>query len=160
MLIIKPALNYANEINKNFNEYLYTEDYLLYFGEKGFTEFEPVKEDCNGESYQFAIFDDAKLIGYICYRVDWYSLNAYNFGLFSFDRGNRLIGVALYKIINKLINENHIHRIDYRMISGNPVKRHYDRFCKRYNGKVFKMTDVFKDRTGNYRDGYIYEIIF
>jgi hypothetical protein len=160
MLIIKPAANYGDEINRKFNEYLYTEDYLLYFGEKGFSRFETVTNDCEGTTYQFAILDDEKLIGYISYRIDWFSLNAYNFGLFSFDRGNRLIGVALYKILNDVIDKFHIHRIEYRMISDNPVQRHYDRFCKKYNGNVVKLTDVFKDRTGKFRDEYIYEIIF
>ena len=46
------------------------------------------------------------------------------------------------------------------MVSGNPVEKHYDRFCKRYNGRKFVLTDVFKDRYGNYHNDVIYEIIF
>ena len=52
------------------------------------------------------------------------------------------------------------HRMEYRMIGGNPVERHYDNFCRRYNGKKIMLTDVFKDRYGKYHDMAIYEIIF
>ena len=46
------------------------------------------------------------------------------------------------------------------MVGGNPVEKHYDRLCKRYNGNKFVLTDVFKDRYGKYHDSVIYEIIF
>jgi hypothetical protein len=45
------------------------------------------------------------------------------------------------------------------MIGGNPVKRHYDKFCAKHNGNRVVLHDVCKDENGNYRDEYIYEII-
>ena len=62
--------------------------------------------------------------------------------------------------IEKIINDYHIHRMEWGMVSGNPVEKHYDRFCNKYHGKKFVLTDTFKDRHGNYRDNVIYEIIF
>lgn len=61
--------------------------------------------------------------------------------------------------MEKLIHEYKLHRIEWRVVSGNPVKKHYDKFCKKYNGNIIKLTDVFKDKYGNYRDSYIYEIL-
>ena len=78
----------------------------------------------------------------------------------SFDKSNPAIGFALRQIMNMLITQYHIHRIEFRCVGGNPVKRHYDNFCKRYNGRVIELKDVFKDRLGSYHNDYIYEIIF
>ena len=46
------------------------------------------------------------------------------------------------------------------MVGGNPVEKHYDKFCKKYHGKKFVLTDAIKDRCGKYHDDIIYEIIF
>ena len=83
-----------------------------------------------------------------------------NHRMYAFDKGNILIGKALKEIMDKLINEYHLHRIEWRMIGGNPVERSYDRFCKKYNGNKYVLKDVFKDRQGKYHDDCIYEIIF
>ena len=40
------------------------------------------------------------------------------------------------------------------------IEKHYDKFCKKHNEKKFVLTDVFKDRYGNYHNDVIYEIIF
>ena len=61
--------------------------------------------------------------------------------------------------MEKLVNVYNLHRIEWRMIGGNPIEKHYDKFCKKYNGKKHVLTDVFKDRYGNYHDDIIYEII-
>lgn len=45
------------------------------------------------------------------------------------------------------------------MIEGNPVKRHYDRFCKQHNRYITILHDICKDDSGNYHNEYIYEII-
>ena len=46
------------------------------------------------------------------------------------------------------------------MVSGNPVEKHYDKFCQKYRGKKYVLTDVFKDRCGKYHNAVIYETIF
>ena len=79
--------------------------------------------------------------------------------LISFDKGNINIGLAINEVLNKVIKEFKVHRIEYRMIGNNPVKKHYDKFCKKYNGRIIELRDCFKDRQGNYRNEYIYEIL-
>ena len=83
-----------------------------------------------------------------------------NFGLYSFDKGNPIIGKDILREIRRIIKEFKPHRMEWRMIGGNPVEKHYDTFCKRYNGKKFVLTDVIRDRYGNYHNDVIYEIIF
>jgi hypothetical protein len=45
------------------------------------------------------------------------------------------------------------------MIAGNPVKRHYDKFCRRYGGNIVKLHETERGPSGEYVDEYIYEII-
>ena len=108
--------------------------------------------------FQYAIVDkDKKLIGYMSYTVDWYASCVYNFGLFSFDRRNILIGRDLFDKMEELVHR--FHRVEWRMVGGNPVKNSYDNFCNKYNGSKHVMRDVFRDRNGKYRDYITYEII-
>lgn len=95
----------------------------------------------------------------LIYGIDWYSSQAYRFGLMSFDKGNPLIGRALFEIMENLINKLKLHRIEWGMVSGNPVERHYDKFCEKYNGRKIVLRDTLKDRLGEYHDSIIYEII-
>lgn len=159
-LKLVPAVLFAEEIKKESIKLFYTEDYLLY---TGYFDCNPIivsEDDQGGTLNQFAVVYDERLIGYISFRIDYYGSNAYNFGLISFEKGNINIGIALERILDKIIYEYHIHRIEFRCISGNPAKRSYDLFCKRFNGRCIELKDCFKDRTGKYRNEYIYEIIF
>ena len=52
-----------------------------------------------------------------------------------------------------------LHRVEWRMVGGNPAERGYDSFCKRHNGTKHILKDAIKDRNGNYRDDVIYEIV-
>ena len=118
-----------------------------------------ISDECQDGLRQFAILDkDEKVVGYISYHVDMYSRCVYNFGMMSF-RKSMAFSAALEKIMEGLIHDEKFHRISWRMVSGNPVEKTYDRFLKKYNGNKLIEHDVFKDKYGNYHDSYIYEII-
>ena len=156
--MLVPAILYKDEICRGFMEYNYTEDMIYYTGYLG-NSLPSIEENNDGYKYQYAIVDNGKLIGYFTYQIDWYVSCAHCFGLFSFDRNNKIIGLDVYRELKKIINDYHIHRIEWRMIGGNPVEKHYDRFCKKYHGKKFVLTDAIKDRCGKYHNDVIYEII-
>lgn len=154
-----PAIIKKNEILEAFKRYYYSNDMMYETGNLN-NWLPSIQEEPVGGSYQYAIVDkEEKLIGYLDYHVDWYNSCAHRFGLFSFDRGNPIIGKDLFKELNKLINEYKLHRIEWRMVGGNPVERSYDRFCKRFNGTKHVLRDVVKDKYGKYHDDVIYEII-
>lgn len=157
--MLKPAILYKEEIITRLMENNYTEDMMYYSGYLGNSS-PSIEADTNGKIYQYAIINNGKLIGYFAYTVDWYNSCVYNFGLYSFDKNNRQIGIDVYRELKKLINNYHIHRIEWQMIGGNPIEKHYDKFCQKYNGKKFVLTDVLKDRCGKYHNYVIYEIIF
>lgn len=153
--MLKPALLYKDELNKKFAEQLYSQDYFLYTGCDG-TWVPEIKADEG--TYQYVILNkDNQVIGYFAYSINYFNDTVHNFGLYSFNKGNPIIGIDLIKKMKELIKYH--HRIEWRMIAGNPVKRHYDKFCKRYNGNVVCLHDVTKNLKGQYVDEYIYEII-
>lgn len=156
--MLKPAILYKDKIIKNFYEHQYSEDMTFYSGWLG-NDIPDIAEKFDGCRYQYAIIDKDKVIGYFTYYIDWYKSCASNFGLYSFDKNNKIIGIDVYRELKKIINEYHIHRMEWRMIDGNPVEKHYDKFCKKYNGKKFVFTDCIKDRNGNYHNDVAYEII-
>ena len=157
--MLVPAILYKDEIRKNLLKYSYTEDMTLYSGWLG-NSIPNIQEEPDSGLHQYAIVDNDKLIGYFTYQINWYYSSAYHFGLFSFDRNNVTIGIDVYREIKKIINDYHIHRLEWRMVGGNPVEKHYDKFCQKYHGRKIVLTDSFKDRCGKYHNDIVYEIIF
>lgn len=152
-----PAILKKEEIEEHFKRYFYSDDMMYETG--NLDNWIPGITEDNG-SVQYAIVDeDGKLLGYFGYYIDWYTSSASRFGLFSFDRGNRIIGIDILKEMRKLIHKYKLHRIEWRMIGGNPVEKHYDRFCEKYRGRKIILHDATKDRYGKYHDDIIYEII-
>ena len=154
--MLEPAVCYKDDIFENFKQYYYTDDLFYYNGNLG-CWLPGIEEESEEGHYDFAIVDNGICIGYFSYQVDFYSSNVYNFGLFSFDRGNPIVGLDVFEEIEELICT--FHRVSWRMVGGNPIEKNYDKLCKKYNGKKYVLEDVMKDRYGNYHDEVIYEII-
>ena len=154
-----PAIIKKNEILEAFKRYYYSDEMMYETG--SLSNWLPnIQEETEGNYFQYAIIgENEKLIGYLDYQIDWYCSCANRFGLISFDRGNPTIGKDLFKELNKLINDYKLHRIEWRMIGGNPVERSYDRFCENFGGTKHILKDVVKDKYGKYHDDIIYEII-
>lgn len=153
-----PAIMKKTEIEEGFKKLYYTDDMFYYRGSMCSCHTN-ILDTGDGNMFQWAIVDEnEKVIGYIGYNIDWYSSNASSFGLISFDKNNPLVGIELRKVFDKLINEYKMRRIEWAMVGGNPVEKHYDRFCKKYNGNKLVMHDVIKDAQGNFHDSVFYEI--
>ena len=156
-----PAILKRDELRAAFSKKFYSDDLL--FITAGLRNWMPVIEDDPEEGvYRYAIVTNdltQKLVGYLDYKIDWYSSCASCFGLISFENGNPLIGLAVRETIDKLLNEYKLHRIEWRMLGGNPVERHYDKLCEKYHGVKHVLRDVFKDKYGKYHTDCIYEII-
>lgn len=154
--MLVPAICYKDEIERLFAREIYTDKYFYYSGYAHSHELPNIS--AKDYEYQYAIVTSAdKLIGYLAYRVDTSSNCAYNFGLYSFDKGNPLIGKDLFGKMEELVKQ--YHRVEWKMISGNPVQRHYDRFCVKHHGNIVVLHDVCKDSKGKWHDEHIYEIV-
>ena len=155
--MLKPAILYKEEIENKFKEDIYTERYFLYSGYPYSYSLPNIELQDN--VIQYAIVSNDEVVGYIAYHVDPYSSCVYNFGLYSFSefKIHSEIGLALRCVMEMLLKS--YHRVSWRMIGGNPVKRHYDKFCEMHGGVCYTLHDSIKDEDGNYRDEYLYEII-
>lgn len=158
--MLLPARSYKTEIENEFIKKFYTDDLMYYNG--GLDNWvSEISDSPNDGNYQWAVVDSHnKLVGYICYTIDWHNSTAHRFGIMSFDKGNPLMGVELIKVMRRLIDDYQLHRIEWHMVGGNPVQHAYDKLCEKYHGRRLLLKDVFKDRFGKYHDSYIYELIF
>jgi hypothetical protein len=159
--MLKPAILFKEEITRMFQELYYTDEMMYVTGCN--ENWVPEIADTPDEStIQFAILNSKnECIGYVGFRVDWYSSCAYNFAIISFDKGNINIASALKEVVDKITNEYHLRRMEWRMIGGNPVEKHYDKFCNSYsNSNKYVLHEAMRDRHGKYHDDIIYEILF
>ena len=157
--MLEPAILHKEEIINGLTKHIYEDEMTFYSGWNGYTLPE-IPNEFDGYNYRYAILDADNVIGYFCYHYDTHSQCLSNFGLYSFDRGNPIIGKDILCEIRRIIKEYKPHLMEWRMVGGNSVEKHYDRFCKKYNGRKFVLTDVFKDIYGKYHNDVIYEIIF
>lgn len=156
--MLKPAILYKEEIQKNFQKYYYTQD--MFYETGCFENWCPNLDTDNESLFNWAIVDSKdNLIGFLSYSIDFYSSNMSRFGLISFDRGNIIVGKSVFDEIERCIKEYHLHRVEWRMVGGNHAERGYDHFLKRYGGTKHILKDALKDRQGKYHDDIIYEII-
>lgn len=154
--MIEPAVCHKEELEQLFAKEIYKDEYFLYSGYCYSHCIPEIKE--KDDKFQYAILDSGKrVIGYLSYIIDARNDTVLSFSLYSFDKGNPTIGKDLYKEMNKLVKEH--RRIEWRMIGGNPVQKHYDYFCKKHSGNKVVLHEVCKDNHGIFRDEYIYEII-
>ncbi len=154
--MLVPAIIYKDQIEKEFQKYFYTDDMMYVTG--CLENWCPNIVNCpNSGLFQFAVIDNNKLIGYLGYSIDFYTSRAYNFGMFSFDRGNILFAKDIFNKLEELLNI--VHRVEWRAISSNPACRGYDKFIKKHNGNKHILKDAIKDKYGIYHDDIIYEII-
>lgn len=154
-----PAIIKKNEILEAFKRYYYSDDMMYETGE--LSNWLPnIQDETEIGTFQFAIVNsEEKLVGYLSYYIDWYYSCASRFGLISFDRCNPIVGKDLYNELKKLIYDYKLHRIEWRMIGGNPVEKSYNKFCDKFGGTKHILRDVIKDKYGKYHDNIIYEII-
>lgn len=105
--MLVPAILYKEQITKEFQKYLYTTDMMYVTG--CLENWVPNILECPDEGrFQYAIVDEnEKLIGYLGYSIDYYASRAYNFGLFSFDRGNLTVNVIQNSFIKSLVSKKH-----------------------------------------------------
>ena len=159
MPLLEPAILHKEYITRRMQEKFYTDDMLYESG--GIDNWTPRIADCpDGNIWQYAVVEDDEVIGYIEFEIDWYVSCAYNFRIISFDKGSVSFDIAFDKIMNTFIDDLHlIHRIEWKMVGGDPAERSYDILCKKYHGTKHVLRDAIRDKYRKYHDSIIYEII-
>lgn len=103
--MLEPAIIHKEKLLSLFAKEIYTEDYLLYIGYPNC--FMLPKIEARDNVYQWAILDNGKVIGYFAYCVDLVIDCVNSFGVYSFDRGNSIIGFDVFKKMEELVSRHH-----------------------------------------------------
>lgn len=161
--MLKPAINYKEEIIKKFNNLRYSDYAMFYNGCIEDGNIWICSDEYSDGVFQYAILDGEKVVGFISWRVDYYSANAYNFGLVSFtpDKPSMAIALGINQAI-KIIKAQNIARVEFGAVDGNPAIKHYDKICdmqEDWAWTKFEIPLAFRDRRGKYRSRYIYLLI-
>ena len=99
--MLKPAAMYKDILMEKFTSVLYTEDYYYYCGYPGTGLPEIIIED---GTYSYAIIDkNNNVIGFFTYQIFDLTDTVHNFGVFSFDKGNPIVGIDVYYKMKELI---------------------------------------------------------
>lgn len=162
-MALVPAVAYKEEIEKYSDLMRYSQEMMFYNGcsEHGRVY---IHTDPTEGNYQWAIVNDKKeLVGYIAYRVDYFSGCVYSFGLLKFKDEPLVMANGIKRAIEHIISLKP-HRIEFRCVSDNPAGIGYSKILKnvcknemRY--QIFHLTDVFKDAYGSYHGCCIFEVI-
>ena len=153
--MLKPALLYKEELERKFAEVIYTDEYFWYSGYPYAHQLPSIETIDN--VFQWAVVKSTdEVIGYLSYRVYPETDCVSNFGLFGFN-GSPLVGKDVFEHLEMLVKEH--RRVEWRMTGGNPVFKHYKKFCEQHHGNYVVLHDVEKDNHGKYHDDYIFEIL-
>lgn len=154
--MLVPAISKKAELLEKFSREVYSEKYFWYCGYAHCHELPEIKVEDN--VYQYAIINKSgDVAGYFAYSVEPYADSVFNFGLYSFGKGDITVGIDVFAELEKLV-ENH-HRIEWVVVGGNKIKKNYDRFCKKHGGSIAVLHDSVRDENGNYHNSYVYEIV-
>ena len=107
--MLEPAVLHKEELLKLFAKEIYTSDWFYYVGYPN--SFDIPKIEISFGYYQWAIMDKDKVIGYLAYNVDNCTDCAHKFGLYSFDRGNPIVGFDLFRKMEELVKR--YHRVEW-----------------------------------------------
>ena len=169
--MLVPALLHKGELLGKFVQEMYTDKYFYYSGYGYSHELPNIEDKCQDCVYQYAVVDRKEnVLGWFAYRIYPDLKSVENFGLYAFKdsaysafKSALILGRDVYNEIQRLIQE--YHRVSWRVISGNPVIRSYDKLYKqfshdtRFHTNRVELHDVTIDPHGNYHNEIIYEII-
>ena len=156
--MIKPALLYADQLQKKFIESWYEPETRFYSGLCS-GKMELVDNNCDKRQY-VSIGKDGDVIGYIAHNVNWCTRSAEQWGMISFDKGNLEFVRDLYQVVTDLFFKENFNRVEWWCFADNPAVRGYKNFVKRFGGALvgeLHNSAVFSD--GTVHDTYIFEIL-
>ena len=114
-----------------------------------------------GERYQWAVLnDEGSLIGYIEYYVDWVEGFVRNFKVISFsDTYRAIVALEMLSLFKRMIHNERLHRIEFRVISDNHVAHLYKKALEHYcsDSYEYELHDCAIDACGKYHNVTILE---
>lgn len=162
--MLVPAILYKKQIEDVIRQRMYDDSMFYYTGSINLDTCNiSIREPGNTHDvFQYAIVDsDKNLVGFLSYYIDWYNMSISRFKLMNLtDKPNYLVIADTLGELGRVLVRYNIHRMEWQMVSGNPIQPAYDKFCEKHNGRKLILKDAFRDRHGKFHDRYIYEILF
>ena len=156
--MLKPAQLYADQLRTKILETWYQPEDIYWNGGAG-DSIPDLPED-NSSKHCFVSVDKRhRVIGYICYYVDWVAMSAESFGIISFDKGNLEFIKDLYRVIDELLTDR-MNRISWSCYADNPAIRGYRNFIRRHGGRecgYYRQYARLQD--GKLHDSVMFEIL-
>lgn len=148
---------YEPILRDKFASIWYKEKYQYYFN-GGYRRIFKIKEDENYFRQFVSIDKNNEVLGYICYGADFEVGLVYGFGAINFSDNKIVFGKDLAKVIDDIFCKFGFETMEWSVNIGNPVKRHYDNFCKKCNGTWMLKHRRSKKLNGDFCDEQIYEV--
>lgn len=157
--MLKPAQLYRDRLRNELLKSWYKPENIFWSGWTG-DEITEIPDNNYSNHYFVSVDRFENIIGYISYSIDWAAMNAYNFGIISFDKGNILFAKDLYGAVCDLFEVYHMNRIGWFSYSGNPAIRGYRNFIKRHGGRECGYRhQCVKLQDGKLHDSIEFEIL-
>lgn len=158
--MLKPAILYSDDLIHKFRKVWFEDKYKFWNNTSYFDDWNP--SDTTWTNHQFASVDDNIVIGYIGYSIDRAdgdivnNLNIINFE----NKPSTTFAADMKQAITDIFEKYNFRKLNFTVVIGNPVEKHYDRLIKRYGGRIVgvrKQNCRLID--GKYYDEKLYEIM-
>lgn len=154
--MLKAAQLYSEQLKIKFLEIAYDKKYMFY--NSGWSE-EYKPSDDNWGQHEFVSLVGNEVIGYIKYDINQRSNNITNMRIINFSDNKIAFSKDVLKVIKDIFFKYKYNKINFGVFIGNPAEKIYNKFIKKYGGKVI---GTYKEETklldGNFYDLKVYEV--
>lgn len=157
--MLEPAQLYAEQLRTELLKAWYQPENMYWNG--GPWDSLPDLPEDNYSQHCFVSVDKrGRVIGYICYSVDWMSMSVSEFGIISFHKGNLEFGRDLFEALDNLFTVYGMNRISWWCHADNPAIRGYRSFIRRHGGKECGyLRQYSRLQDGKLHDSVLFEIL-
>lgn len=156
--MLRPAQLYQSEINSNHILHWYDPKYKFARCDPWSNALEFPDDNMNQHCFA-SVSNKDRVLGFIGYNIDWVAQTVSDVFAESYDIGNQIFLHDLFTAITDIFEKYHLDRLEWSCIVGNPVLKHYRKFCKSWHGRevgTFKNRVVLSD--GNVYDQVYFEV--
>lgn len=158
--MIDLAINHKEEINRLWRNCWFEEKYQFFNASNWYEDI--VIDENSWNKHQFVSLDkNGNVLGFIDYKIDRNTNNVRGLRIINFSDNKLIFGLDCGRIIYDIFEKFGYAKLTFSVIVGNPIEKTYDKFIKRYGGRIvgtFKNEVVCVNST-TYHDMKYYEIL-
>lgn len=113
------------------------------------------------DSRNFVSLDSEKnVLGYISYRIDWFCMRAYQFGIIGFEDCSVLFAKDVYQTVIYIFEKYNMNAMEWEAYVGNPAIRGYRHLIEKHGGRqcgYYRKRAMLMD--GKIYDSVAFEIL-